>query len=394
MKPNYTFVIPSLLDDTPLDCRIYLPKITRRTSTAGILGDISLADQISSKHGAIIAHPYAPLGGSYDDPVVGLTAKELLSLGFIVGLFNFRGAGNSKGRTSWSGRPELEDYITFINFFVHFLDNFQPSSVSPSTSPHPLPPHSSAQKINVILGGYSYGSLVLSHLPPTNDILQRLRSHEEGTTASEVLLRAKSLASQATQESKANVTAGSHSRKERRNDKGHAHSHSVTIGGEETSVDVRRRSHDGLRRSLDISRRFKSARRKSEEHTTLSLDSSYSSSIPVASTAYLIIAPLQPPVSVIIHFSFPTAFLRKTPHDSYESSNFHRTLAVFGDQDIFSSVKKQRAWAEKMRSESGSLFEYQEVPGAGHFWHEEGVSQSLRDAVHRWALDLISCEQS
>lgn len=73
-KPNYTFTIPSLAEDTPLDCRLYHPKPQ------------------SPRHnsGAIFAHPYAPLGGSQDDPVVLSITETLLKLGYIVVTFNFR----------------------------------------------------------------------------------------------------------------------------------------------------------------------------------------------------------------------------------------------------------------------------------------------------------------
>jgi hypothetical protein len=42
------------------------------------------------KRVAIVAHPYAPLGGCYDDPVVSTVAATILKQGFIVGTFNFR----------------------------------------------------------------------------------------------------------------------------------------------------------------------------------------------------------------------------------------------------------------------------------------------------------------
>ncbi len=42
------------------------------------------------KKAAIVAHPYAPLGGCYDDPVVDVVASTILKAGFIVGTFNFR----------------------------------------------------------------------------------------------------------------------------------------------------------------------------------------------------------------------------------------------------------------------------------------------------------------
>ena len=37
-----------------------------------------------------MAHPYAPMGGCYDDPVVGIAAAQLLKEGFIVCTLNFR----------------------------------------------------------------------------------------------------------------------------------------------------------------------------------------------------------------------------------------------------------------------------------------------------------------
>jgi hypothetical protein len=37
-----------------------------------------------------VAHPYAPLGGCYDDPIVDIVASTILKQGFIVGTFNFR----------------------------------------------------------------------------------------------------------------------------------------------------------------------------------------------------------------------------------------------------------------------------------------------------------------
>jgi alpha/beta superfamily hydrolase len=43
---------------------------------------------------AIVAHPYAPLGGSYDDAVVDMAASIILKQDFVVGTFNFRYARN------------------------------------------------------------------------------------------------------------------------------------------------------------------------------------------------------------------------------------------------------------------------------------------------------------
>jgi alpha/beta superfamily hydrolase len=76
-----SFTIPSIHDDTTLDARIYHPADAKSSP-------FDNAD--NGKRGAIIAHPYAPLGGSYDDPVVSIVAAQVLKEGFVVCTFNFR----------------------------------------------------------------------------------------------------------------------------------------------------------------------------------------------------------------------------------------------------------------------------------------------------------------
>lgn len=79
-KPSLTFTVPSLHDGLPIDCRVYHPHSLAASPDAPSW----------QKHAAIIAHPYAPLGGCYDDPIVDIVASTLLRLGFLVGTFNFR----------------------------------------------------------------------------------------------------------------------------------------------------------------------------------------------------------------------------------------------------------------------------------------------------------------
>ena len=82
-EPAYSFSIPSIEDDTPLECRVYHPE-----GLSEILSD-NMQNQ-KGVTGAVIAHPYAPLGGSFDDPVVLSITETLLEQSFIVGTFNFR----------------------------------------------------------------------------------------------------------------------------------------------------------------------------------------------------------------------------------------------------------------------------------------------------------------
>ena len=80
-EATFSFTIPSIHDDTILDCRLYLPPP---------LSNLDAPQYRNGLVGAIVAHPYAPLGGSYDDPVVLAVVKELLKQGCFVGTFNFR----------------------------------------------------------------------------------------------------------------------------------------------------------------------------------------------------------------------------------------------------------------------------------------------------------------
>ena len=79
-EPTFSFTIPSIDDATSLECRIYSPPHSI----------LSSKDLVWHPRGAVIAHPYAPLGGCFDDPVVLSAVTEILEEGFVVGTFNFR----------------------------------------------------------------------------------------------------------------------------------------------------------------------------------------------------------------------------------------------------------------------------------------------------------------
>jgi alpha/beta superfamily hydrolase len=84
-EPRFNSTIPSIHDDTTLDSRIYHPGVLTRPP----LSDGS-SDKPWRRKGIVIAHPYAPMGGSYDDRVVRIVLDEFLKAGWIVGTFNFR----------------------------------------------------------------------------------------------------------------------------------------------------------------------------------------------------------------------------------------------------------------------------------------------------------------
>jgi hypothetical protein len=82
-EPTLAFTIPSVYDDITLDCRIYHP-----ADDSDYTGESGSC--MKRKRCAIVAHPYAPLGGCCDDPVVGIVAAEVLKEGLVLCTFNFR----------------------------------------------------------------------------------------------------------------------------------------------------------------------------------------------------------------------------------------------------------------------------------------------------------------
>ncbi len=80
-EPALTFTIPSVHDGLPLDCRIHHPASLQASSRA---------PPPWRRHAAVLAHPYAPLGGSFDDPVIETVGATMLKEGYLLSTFNFR----------------------------------------------------------------------------------------------------------------------------------------------------------------------------------------------------------------------------------------------------------------------------------------------------------------
>ena len=318
-----------------------------------------------------------------------------------------RGAYISKGRTSWTGKPELDDYVSFAGFFIHYIHLLNPTvsrNTSPSIPSVPSTPFDAptdnhigfhSECARVILGGYSYGSLIVKHIPPTDKILELFSKAEDGTAAAEILLRASKLSAQSNRECENALAARRRQQSTRERRYTNEHSLCVTMGGEETSPEKRRPSRE-TRRSSERTGSFElrrglgsmSLRRKKREHSLSVIEShvpTYSG--PSQATAYLLVSPLLPPLSTFAATSTGHRFWSK-PRDHRENIVLRPTLAIFGDHDFFTSIKKLRPWAEKLSKEPDSGFAYEEIGGAGHFWHEHGVEPKLREALRKWAHSL------
>ncbi len=258
-EPTLRLTLPSIHDNTPLSCRVYHP--------------LSLSPSLKAprweKHIAIVAHPYAPLGGCQDDHIVTATASTLLRLGFMVATFDFRGAGDSPGRTSWTGKAERSDYMSvagFLTFYSHYLDPFRPdlykaAEAATAATHHntdntehndhmPAVPETTRAPV-FLFGGYSYGGNIVAHLPSLESMLPLFDTPATGSAAAEIRMRA-----QHTAESQNSVLGSARAalRKPHTGGVGSGErsprkSMGVRIGGDEEC----RKSHDS-RRSFTLDR--------------------------------------------------------------------------------------------------------------------------------------------
>ena len=269
-----------------------------------------------------------------------------------------------------------------------------PSAYELSSQAQSLDP----ERTKLIIGGYSYGSLITTLLPPLDDIIQRFAEVNKGSAEAEIRLRAISLAAQWNKDAVLY-------REAQRARKTRSHENlrvlegamAVTVGGEESEPGSRRASREGrgsldaVRRSMERSRR-KLLRHHSSEvsNNTLIVESLVHAEIPPPQTHYLLISPLQPPISILA-----TMFSYLRPgYLAQKEAKFldHPTLVLYGDRDFLTAQRKLRKWAESFTSEPGSLFQFHEITGAGHLWREQGVETQMRGCIREWTQGIArSC---
>lgn len=322
---------------------------------------------------------------------------------------SLRGAGDSAGRTTWTGKAELQDFVSVVGLIVYYLQHLSQSSSKPRSTPQ-----SSAGPIPLLLGGYSYGSLILARIPPTPTILHRFSTAALGTSAAEILLRARTLAKQTLQA--AALTTDYQTPTSPRGRSLHPeHSPTgspskraspMTVGGEETDPAARRRSRDA-RRSADVIRRSVEAPRRLRahiKHRHVGREQSgdegdetppmpknpggeMASGVPEVSTSYLFISPVLVPFrSALLPPGAPTAGFAFGKGEASASRQYlrHPTLVLFGSHDAFTASKRLGQWAERQAAESQAEFRWSEIDGAGHFWSEAGVMKALQRRVVEW----------
>lgn len=140
-KEEVDLRVPST-DNVILETRLFVPQLQQQ-------GNLQRRRETL----VILAHPYGPLGGNFNNPVIVSLFTLFASLGFSTLRLNFRGAGESTGKTSYQGQGEIDDILSSYKFVK------SRSAANPSQ----------AQVKSVILVGYSYGAISVTgaskHIP-------------------------------------------------------------------------------------------------------------------------------------------------------------------------------------------------------------------------------------
>lgn len=376
-KPSAAFSLPSLHDDLELKCRLYFPPLQSTERPAYFSGFV------------LFAHPYAPLGGCFDDPVVHTVGSVLVKQGFLLGTFNFRGAEGSLGKTSWSGKGELGDYVSLYTFILAFMNE---EGVSHYFGHDPL----------LILGGYSYGSMIASHLPNIDTIWGILQNASDGSSEREIERRSVELAQAFLGYCETQGHRGGSSLQSLST----STPNEVVLGGYESSSAARRISDQSLKGRVDaervrhsvdrVRRKFRNRTQASKELERHSRQSSQETRQPLITPrlAFLLISPLLGTVS-----SFATMFsklkfdrIRKASQTLSIPSNEnpgeifakYPTLIVFGSDDHFTSSRKVRDWCTSIAAMPRSQLDFQEIEGVGHFWQSASNEAKLESIVSTW----------
>jgi hypothetical protein len=272
-------------------------------------------------------------------------------------------------------------------FFIEFLGHL---NLRPINSP-PLENTESDMPVQLVFGGYSYGSLITTRLPETDVILKRLS--EQTKVATEIRTRARDFSMQVNEDF-ASVSSPTHLGILGEEPVRLSFDHTLAVGTEE-DVKAAQGKHGGhvdVRKSLDnvsrrISKHFKHPLQdKISEDKMDDTSTENISSLPSVKASYLLISPLLPPISSLTTLSL-SFFSDASTKDYLQKLKSQPTLAIYGGHDIFTSAKKVRTWCSEIL-QTNQNFRGVEISEASHFWTEKGVASKLGAAVKEWIGEI------
>lgn len=306
-----------------------------------------------------------------------------------------RGAGGSEGRTSWTAKAEVADYISFVGFFVHYLIHLDKSQPPVSLSEDGLPEAgkgetASDDTLDLILGGYSYGALITTFLPSTPRLLETFATCDDDSIEAELKTQAFRLAKQWNTEAEQLPRFSRDSKEAPR-----VFLQTIAVGGQDSDGNTKRPSTSSRRRSLNFVRRSLSRSNvrqgRSSSRARHGAGSAQSLDIACLNTSYLLISPLLQPTSLLVSFFSSWSHTQRAGKEAEQREDKLMacpTMAIYGDRDMFTWSRKVRKWASELATMPGSKFESREITGAGHFWQEAGAERKLKHAVEGWIQSL------
>lgn len=202
--------------------------------------------------------------------------------------------------------------MTFVAFFVYYM-----SSIAQSMSIEP--------RLDLILAGYSYGSMIVSQIDDTKSILARFATAADTSREARVITSARQLA-----------------------------------------------LPDQIYRSTGPAGVVEPT----------SVQSRYLLVAPL-------LPPISSLLSLAVNIPFWKSTTRKSTtaaETTIEQGVLHcnPVLAVYGTSDIFAASTRLDAWAAKIHA-LNSRFVYRKIDGASHFWFEDGVVETLLGEIERWS---------
>ena len=325
---------------------------------------------------------------------------------------------------------------------LSYLSHIQPSSGvrSPTTAEQPASrsvpasprdeddkPVPADQQVRLVLAGYSYGSMIASHLPPIDVVLNMFCTPTADSAEAEIGLRASTLAqlrNKDVQSRPRNEQQGRGRTSLRVSDACQPSSHTVSLGGFESESTSRRISRESSRRSMDVgvrqsldrvrekfaSRHGASYDDSAPTETTTTTTTTTTTVVPdlqlvVPEVCYLLVSPLLPPVASFTTMFSSLSYAAKNKSSSASAAAAaaagegvpatastpgsrelasHPSCAVYGDKDAFTSRRKLRKWAEHLKQQPDSRFDFFEIAGASHFWQESDAGERLKASVREW----------
>ena len=250
-----------------------------------------------------------------------------------------RGAPGSEGKTSWTGKPEVGDYKAVVGGLVGFLDSLgkEPLPLENSHASESSPHYKQAQPsddtdtkgLELLLAGYSYGSLITSHLPSYEDLAQEVDLALEKSAEYRTCM------------------AG------------------LRGSGQGWGVKSTEGQKCGLLQISGVKTRAN----------------------------HLLLSPLLPPVSGFLTFSMFSSPVSSIMSEEFGTTKRGKVLVLHGDSDVFTSLAKYRKWKKTWiispeGSDTTAERDAIEITGAGHFWIESGAMDQLRSAIKGWVASL------